>query len=262
MGNSVTKSTAQPYEIGHGSELRRVRGELARRTAELEHARAELKELASSVSHDLSQPLTTVAGFADLLSRRYEGQLDADGEEFIAFILKGVDRMQSMIEDLVCYLRAAENELPEAAVNLSQVLGLVVNSLADTIAEAGAAVTADPLPTVRGDAIQLRQVFRQLISNSLTYTNGAPPRIHISAVSDEDGVCVSVTDNGIGIDENQAPRAFELFQRFQSSPPGNGVGLAICRKIIERHGGRIWVESKDDGGSVFRFKLLDRSNST
>jgi light-regulated signal transduction histidine kinase (bacteriophytochrome) len=262
MGNRVAKVTGQPFEIGQGSDLRRVRAELERRTAELEHARAELKELAASVSHDLAQPLTTIAGFADLLSKRYEGQLDADADEFIAFILKGVGRMQSMIEDLVAYLRTTEDELPEAEVNLSQVLGSAVNSLATPIAEADASVVGEPLPTVRGDAIQLGQVFRHLISNSLAFINGEPPRIQITAESDEEGVCVSVADNGIGMDGNQAVRAFELFQRFQSSPPGNGVGLAICRKIIERHGGRIWVEQGDEGGSVVRFRIPDRGKVT
>jgi light-regulated signal transduction histidine kinase (bacteriophytochrome) len=262
MGNSVAKVTGQPFEIGKGSELRRVRTELEQRTAELEHARGELKELASSVSHDLAQPLTTIAGFADLLSKRYEGQLDADADEFIAFILKGVGRMQSMIEDLVAYLRTTESEFLEAEVNLSQVLGSTVNSLTTPIAEADASVVGEPLPNVRGDAIQLGQVFRNLISNSLAFINDEPPRIHISAESYEEGVCVSVADNGIGMDGNQAVRAFELFQRFQSSPPGNGVGLAICRKIIERHGGRIWVERRDEGGSVVRFRIPDRGRVT
>jgi signal transduction histidine kinase len=170
--------------------------------------------------------------------------------------------MQSMIEDLVCYLRITENELPETPVNLSQVLGSVANSLAERIAEADAALTAEPLPPARGDAFQLGQVFRHLISNSLEFTNGEPPRINIASVSDEEGVCISVADNGIGMDASQAVRAFELFQRFQSSPPGNGVGLAICKRIIERHGGRIWVEPKDEGGSVVRFRIPHRSSST
>jgi light-regulated signal transduction histidine kinase (bacteriophytochrome) len=262
MGNSFARVTAQPYEIGQGSELRRVRAELEQRTTELEHAQAELKELASSVSHDLSQPLTTIAGFADLLSKRYQGKLDPDADVFIASILKGVDRMQSMIEDLVSYQRTSEDGVPETTVNLSQVLGSAVDSLSETIADTDASLIGDPLPTVRGDATQLEQVFRQLISNSLAYGNDEPLRIHVSAESDEQGVCVSVADNGIGMDGDQATRAFELFQRFQSSPPGNGVGLTICRKIIERHGGRIWVEQRDEGGSVVRFRIPDRSSST
>jgi light-regulated signal transduction histidine kinase (bacteriophytochrome) len=261
MENSAAKVTAQPFEIGKGSELRRVRAELEQRTAELEHARAELKELAASVSHDLSQPLTTIAGFADLLSKRYEGQLDSDADEFIAFILKGVGRMHSMIEDLVSYLRTSEEELPESTVNLSQALGSAVNTLTEPIAKADASVVGEPLPTVRGDATQLGQVFRHLISNSLAFSNGEPPHVHISSESDEEGVCVSVADNGIGMDGTQAARAFDLFQRFQSSPPGNGVGLAICRKIIERHGGRIWVEQRDEGGTVVRFRIPARGES-
>jgi light-regulated signal transduction histidine kinase (bacteriophytochrome) len=262
MENGVARITGQPYQIGQGSELRRVKAELEQRTAELEHARAELKELASSVSHDLSQPLTTIAGFADLLSKRYEGQLDPDADEFIAFILKGVDRMHSMVEDLVSYLRTSEDELPDTLVNLSEILGSAVTSLAEPIAEADASVIGDPLPTVRGDAIQLGQVFRHLISNSLAFRNGEAPRVHILAETDEESVCVAVEDNGIGIDGNQAVRAFDLFQRFQSSPPGNGVGLAICRKIIERHGGRIWVEQRDEGGSVVRFRIPNGGKST
>lgn len=258
MANSVARVTAKPFEIGQGSELRRVRSELGQRNASLEHARAELKELASSVSHDLSQPLTTIAGFADLLAHRYQGRLDADADEFIGFILKGVDRMQSMIEDLALYLRTSEDELPRATVNCSQVLAPVMDSLAGLIADADAAVTAEPLPTVRGDAAQLGQLFHHLIANSLSYRGEEPPRIHISAERAEDGVCFSVEDNGVGIDGNQAERAFELFQRFQNSQPGNGVGLAICKKIIERHGGRIWVEQRDGGGSVFRFTVPDR----
>jgi light-regulated signal transduction histidine kinase (bacteriophytochrome) len=261
MGNSATPITTQPFEIGQGSELRRVRAELEQKTAELEHSRAELAELAASVSHDLAQPLTTIAGFTDLLGKRYEGKLDPDADEFIAYIVKGVNRMQSMIEDLVSYLRTAQDELPKTAVNCSQVLGSVVDSLAEPIAEADASLRADPLPTVRGDAVQLRLVFAHLLSNALKFRNGEPPRIHISSEPTEVGVCISVEDNGAGMEGIQTERAFDLFQRFQSSPPGNGVGLAICRKIIERHGGRIWAETRQEGGSVFSFTLPNRVES-
>jgi light-regulated signal transduction histidine kinase (bacteriophytochrome) len=257
MGNSA-RITTQPYEIGQGSELRRVRAELEQRTTALEHSRKQLKELASSVSHDLSQPLTTIAGFADLLARRYEGTLDSDGEEFLAFILKGVDRMQTMIEDLVSYLRTAEDEPPETTVDCSRLLSRVVDSLSEAIARADASLIAEPLPAVRGDAVQLGQVFQQLISNSLKFNDSESPQIFVSAETDDDGVCFSVADNGVGVEASQAERAFELFQRFESSRPGNGMGLAICRKIVERHGGRLWVEPNDEGGSIFRFTIPER----
>jgi light-regulated signal transduction histidine kinase (bacteriophytochrome) len=250
-------TTVERNRAGETPELREVQAQLERRTAELEQSRRAFEQLASTVSHDLSQPLTTIAGFADLLRRRYEGQLDSDADEFIAFILKGTDRMQAMIDDLVSYLRTAQEEPPATSVDCSRVLQTVIASLATPIEEKEAALTAEPLPVVRGDAHQLGQLFSNLISNALEFSNGTPPRVNISFERMQDGICFSVADNGIGIEAGQAKRAFELFQRLHSSDShtGNGVGLAICKKIVERHGGRIWVEPGSEGGSIFRFTL-------
>jgi light-regulated signal transduction histidine kinase (bacteriophytochrome) len=230
--------------------------ELERRTGELKRSARELEQLAHAVSHDLSQPLTSIAGFADLLSRRYRDRLDDDAEEFLDFILNAANRMRGMVDDLATYVRIGLQPPTEADVDPSRVVEAVLDSLGTEIAESQATISVDPLPMVRADPIQVGQLFLNLVSNALKFRGEAPPRIHISGQREQGEVRFSIADNGIGIETSCAERIFELFQRVHGSDrfPGNGTGLAVCKKIVESHGGRIWL-GLSEGGSRFEFTL-------
>jgi len=223
---------------------------------ELQTLKADLVQLTDAVCHDLSPPLTTIAGFAGLLAKRYSDELGSDGLDYIQFISTGTKRMQAMIEDLACYLRVGQEELPLAWVDCSRVVRSVVSSLDASLGDSGATVVVDELPPVQGDARELELLFRHLISNAIRFADAKPLRIEVSATHDQDGVWFSVIDNGQGVDPAFAERIFELFQRLHTlDVPGTGSGLAICKKIVERHGGRIWVEPAAGGGSDFRFTI-------
>ena len=231
--------------------LREVVADLARSNAELEH-------FAYVASHDLQEPLRMVASFTQLLARRYQGKLDQDADEFIGFAVDGARRMQELINDLLTYSRAGTQPLQLQAVDTSQLVDRVVSDLATAIAETGANVTQDALPTVLGDATQLRQVFQNLIANGIKFHRpDETPRVHISATQNHRAWTFSASDNGIGIDRQYQERIFTLFQRLHTRAdyPGTGIGLAICKKIVERHGGRICVESEPGRGTTFRFTL-------
>jgi PAS domain S-box-containing protein len=231
--------------------LHEVVADLARSNAELEH-------FAYVASHDLQEPLRMVASFTQLLARRYRGKLDEDADEFIGFAVDGARRMQELINDLLTYSRAGTQALQLQSVDTSQLVDRVVSDLASAIAEAGASVTRDTLPAVTGDATQLRQVFQNLIANGIKFhgPNGAP-RVHISATQKPGSWTFSVSDNGIGIEPQYQERIFALFQRLHTRAdyPGTGIGLAICKKIVERHRGQICVESDPGRGTTFRFTL-------
>jgi light-regulated signal transduction histidine kinase (bacteriophytochrome) len=219
-------------------------------------------QLAHVVAHDLAQPLTTIVGFSDLLARRYQGQIDSDADEFIGFIVAGAKRMQAMLDDLQTYLSISATEPPAAPVDCAKVVQAAVDSLATSMAESRATVTVGVLPHVRGDSVQMGQLFRQLLSNSLKFTGEHAPRINISASHQNGQVQFTVTDNGRGMEPAWAERAFELFEGLHapsSLEPGTGAGLAICRRIVERHGGQIWFEPGHESGSRFHFTIPDRS---
>ena len=233
---------------------------LEEHAAELERSNAELAQFAYVASHDLSEPLRMVSSYVQLLARRYSGRLDADADEFIAFAVDGADRMQSLINDLLTYSRVGRAERARGPVDCGEVLGGVLRSLAPMLEEAGAKVDAGNLPVVHGDATQLGQLFQNLVTNAVKYHRpGVAPFITVGAERDGRAWQVWVTDNGIGIEPRHAERIFSMFQRLhgREAYPGNGIGLAICRKIVELHGGRIWVESAPGGGSSFRFTLAD-----
>lgn len=242
-------------------DVRRLNAELERRveerTRELTRSNDELRQFAYVASHDLQEPLRTVASYAQLLAKRYRGKIDADADEFIRYMVEGVTRMHTLLNDMLAYSRVTETKdkvlLP---ASIDGVLNTAVLNLAATIKETAAEITHDPLPTVLGDEIQLTQVFQNLIGNAIKYRSDQAPRIHVSAEQDRDDWIFSVQDNGIGIDPQYGERIFGIFKRLHGRElPGTGMGLAICKRIIERHRGRIWVESQPGKGSTFRFTL-------
>jgi light-regulated signal transduction histidine kinase (bacteriophytochrome) len=220
-------------------------------------------QLAHVVSHDLAQPLTTIVGFADLLSRRYHEQIDRDADEFIAFIVGGAKRMQAMLEDLQTYLSISDSEPPAAPVDCDKVVQAAIDSLATAMASTRATVTVGALPHIRGDSAQIGQLFRELLSNSLKFKSDHTPRINISATREPGRVHFIVADNGRGLEPSWSERAFELFEGMHHAElePGTGAGLAICRRIAERHGGRIWFEPNRESGSRFNFTIADRAET-
>jgi signal transduction histidine kinase len=234
---------------------------LEAQAGELKRSNAELEKFAYVASHDLQEPLRTVASFVQLLSRRYHGRLGTDADEFIGYAVKGVRRMQALIQDLLAYSRVGRAADAFTAVDTEAALGEAVGNLATAIAECRASVTHDRLPTVVGDRAQLAQLFQNLVANAVKFHGEAPPRVHVSARRSGSVWRFSVEDNGIGIDPKYADRLFVLFQRLhpQEQYPGTGIGLAICKKIVERHGGRIWFEAAPGEGSTFHFTLGQRS---
>ena len=237
--------------------VRERTAELQRRTDELARSNAELEQFAYIASHDLQEPLRMVSSYVQLLERRYKSRLDEDADKFIAFATEGATRMQKLINDLLAYSRVGTRGKSFEAVDLEVVLAQVLENLHLAIKEKKAVVTHDPLPTVYGDSAQLTQVFQNLIDNAIKFRREEAPKVHISArISGDDCVC-SVQDNGIGIAPEYLDRLFLLFQRLHTRKeyPGTGLGLAICKRIVERHGGRIWVESRRGEGSTFYFTL-------
>jgi light-regulated signal transduction histidine kinase (bacteriophytochrome) len=229
---------------------------LERRAAELARSNADLEQFAYVASHDLSEPLRMIAGFVQLLSNRYKGQLDDDADEFIGYTVDGVERMQKLIDDLLAYSRVGRMT-DDRNVDLEAVLEGARTTLSAPIEESGAEIEAAPLPTVFGDPHELSQLMQNLLSNAIKFVPDGPPRISVSAERRNGMWELAIADNGIGIEPRHAERIFKMFQRLhgRDSYPGTGIGLAICKKIVERHGGAIDVEPRTDGGSVFRVTL-------
>jgi PAS domain S-box-containing protein len=229
--------------------------------ADLTRSNAELEQFAYVASHDLQEPLRMVASYTQLLARRYAGKLDQDADEFIGFAVDGARRMQELINDLLTYSRAGTRPLHLQPVDTGHLVDQVVSDFAVTIDDRSARVTRDELPTVHADAPQLRQVFQNLIANGLKFRrSGVPPHVHISARREGHGWTFATRDNGIGIEPQYIERIFVLFQRLHTRAdyPGTGIGLAICKKIVERHGGLIRVESVPEHGTTFSFTLPAR----
>jgi PAS domain S-box-containing protein len=238
-------------------DLKRSEEALRKITADLARSNADLEQFAYIASHDLQEPLRMVASFTQLLGQRYKGKLDADADEFIGFAVDGAHRMQALVNDLLSYSRVGTRGKELAAVDLEQVLQRVLTNLQIRLEESGGQVTHDPLPTVLGDETQLWQVLQNLVANALKFHGTEPPQVHVSAREMEGEWQFSVRDNGIGIEPQFAKRIFLVFQRLHSRAeyPGTGLGLAIAKKIIERHDGRIWMESEPGKGSTFYFSL-------
>lgn len=227
--------------------------------AELERSNRELQTFAFVASHDLQEPLRMVSSFTQLLAKRYQGKLGPDADEFIGFAVDGAKRMQQLILDLLAYSRVSSRAASFERTSAERALEAAVARLAAPIAEAGALVTHDPLPDVVAEPTQLGQLFQNLVGNAVKFRSAARPEVHVSARRDGAGWRFSVRDNGIGIAPQHADRIFVVFQRLHSKEefPGTGIGLAICKRIVERHGGRIWVESEPGRGATFHFVLPD-----
>ena len=242
------------------AEVIEMNKELTRYATELERSNQDLQQFAYVVSHDLQEPLRMVVSYLQLLELRYKGQLDMDADEFIGFAVDGASRMQTLLSDLLAYSRVGTQGKPFESTDCQIVLDQTLANLKVAIEESGAVVTCDGLPTVMADATQLGQVFQNLIGNAIKFRREELPRIHISTEKRGEEWMVSVRDNGIGIDPQYAERIFLIFQRLHTMEEysGTGVGLAICRRIVERHGGRIWVEPEQRKGATFYFTLPDR----
>jgi PAS domain S-box-containing protein len=226
---------------------------------ELNRSNEELGQFAYIASHDLQEPLRMVASYTQLLSRRYKGQLDADADEFIAFAVDGASRMHRLIEDLLSYSRVGTKETELSATSSESALSQALLNLRLSLDESGAEVTHDSLPNVMADEIQLVQLFQNLVGNAIKYQGNGTPRVHISAVRIAPRLWrFAVKDNGLGIDPQYFEKIFGMFQRLHRRDEfaGTGIGLAICKKIVERHGGTISVESQPGEGSTFRFALI------
>jgi light-regulated signal transduction histidine kinase (bacteriophytochrome) len=226
--------------------------------AELQRSNAELEQFAYVASHDLQEPLRKVASFCQLLQQRYGGQLDERADQYIGFAVDGARRMQDLINDLLAFSRVGRVGRPHAPVDCNALLERARADLATAIEESGAEVESGPLPTVEGDASLLRLVFQNLLGNAIKFRGEAAPRVRVDAERDDGQWRFSVGDNGIGIDPEYAERIFVIFQRLhpRSTYEGTGIGLAMCRKIVEYHGGRMWLDTSDgDSGSRFCFTL-------
>ena len=230
-------------------------------TEELARSNAELEQFAYVVSHDLQEPLRMVASYVQLLEVRYKDRLDSDAHDFIAFAVDGATRMKQMIADLLAYSRVGRLAKQFVPVACEAVLGQACADLQAAMAEAAAQVSQGPLPTVQGNAGQLTHLFQNLIGNAIKFRGREPPRIHVSAERNGQEWVFSVRDNGIGLDPQFADRIFLVFQRLHRHEdyPGTGIGLAIARKIVEHHGGRIWVESEPGKGATFHFTVPARA---
>jgi len=231
--------------------------ELDRHAKELARSNSELEQFAYVASHDLQEPLRMVASFTQLLGKRYGDKLDSDGRDFIHYAVDGANRMQNLISDLLSFSRIETQEKVFESTSCDFVLNRALGNLALTIEESDAEITWGALPQVMGDAKQLSQVFQNLIANAIKFRGDKPPKVEIQAEADADNWKISVRDNGIGISPEQASRIFVIFQRLHTRTeyPGTGIGLSICKKIVERHGGRIWMEGSPGEGSAFFFTL-------
>jgi PAS domain S-box-containing protein len=239
------------------TERERVQQELTSKLEELARSNAELEQFAYVASHDLQEPLRMVASYTQLLAKRYEDKLDAEAEEFIGFAVDGARRMQQLIEDLLSYSRLTTRGKALTRTESETACKSAIGNLQESIKDSNAMVSVGALPAVRADASQLAALFQNLIGNAIKYRNERRPEIHIEARRRGNEWVFSVQDNGIGIEPQYFERIFQMFQRLHSRKnyPGTGIGLAICKKIVERHGGRIWLESQPGQGSTFLFTI-------
>ena len=235
-----------------------IRALLRARQAEEELAKSneQLRRFAFVVSHELQEPLRMVKSYTQLLAKRYQGQFDSQADEYISYVVEGTGRMEKFIRDMLSYSQSAEGQLDMVEAPLKVALDMALLELDAAVRESDASITLDALPTVRMDAMRLSQVFRNLIGNAIKYRSSDAPRIHVSAMGRDSEWVVSIADNGMGIDPRYADTVFVLFKRLHGrEKSGSGVGLAVCKEIIEHHGGRIWFDSVPGRGSTFHFTL-------
>ena len=247
------------------SVRKKAEADLLRNVEELNRSNEELEQFAYIASHDLQEPLRMVASYTQLIARRYKGKLDADADEFIFYAVDGANRMQRLIQDLLAYSRIGTQGKKLLNISSEEALQQSLINLSSTIEKSGALVTHGPLPAVAADESQLVQLFQNLVGNAIKYQRDAVPRVHISAAKDgEKKWLFSVQDNGLGIEPQYFEKIFGMFQRLHKREEydGTGIGLAICKKIVERHGGDISVESETGQGSTFRFALTGSKTET
>jgi PAS domain S-box-containing protein len=240
------------------TERKRIEAELIDRAQALERSNADLEQFAYVASHDLQAPLRVVAGFVDLLRRRYRDQLDSDADKFIDYAVDGVERMQRLIDDLLAYSRLRiDGEKDLKPVDFNDTVEDVLADLREEISESDARVSVGDLPTVKAEPSQIGQVFQNLISNAVKFSNTEAPEVEVSAERENGMWRIDIADNGIGIDPQHRERVFEMFQRLHTPDefPGTGIGLAICKRIVEHHGGHISADSGPGGGTVMSFTL-------
>ena len=238
-------------------ERKRAQDELAKKVDELARSNRDLEQFAYVSSHDLQEPLRMVSAYTQLLGERYRGQLDEKADKYIGYAVEGALRMQALIEDLLAFSRVGRNGGEHKAINCNAAVDEALRNLALTVQESGVIVTRGKLPSVHADHFQLVQLFQNLIGNAIKFRKSHAPTIKISAERVNDDWQLAVKDNGIGISPEYQEQIFVIFQRLHTRDEysGNGVGLAICKKIVEQHGGKIWVESRPGSGSTFLFTL-------
>lgn len=239
-------------------ELRRqAERNLAQKVDELARSNADLEQFAYVASHDLQEPLRMVAAYTQLLSERYRGKLDETADKFIGYASEGALRMQVLIQDLLAFSRIGRKEGAYASVDCNAVMEEVRQALASAIQESGAVITYADLPAIWADHTQMAQIFQNLIGNAIKFRGTGAPVISVQAEKEDRHWVFSVKDNGIGIAPEYTENIFVVFQRLHARTeyPGNGIGLAICKKIVERYGGKIWVESQPGAGSTFKFTI-------
>ena len=250
----ITSSVSVQRDI---TERLQAEKALKRKTEELARSNSDLEQFASIVSHDLQEPLRMVSGYCQLLSKRYKNKLDKDADEFIGYAVDGAKRMQSLINSLLMYSRLGRQDNPFESIDLMAILKQTITNLQKVIEKNNAVVTYDTLPIVMSNSSQLIQLFQNLIGNAIKFRSQDSPEIHISAQLRDNEWLFSVKDNSIGIDSQYVERIFMIFQRLNSRSeyPGSGIGLSICKRIVERHGGRIWLKSQPGKGSIFYFTI-------
>lgn len=239
------------------SERKKAQEELKRYMAELERSNSELQQFAHIASHDLQEPLRMISSYVQLLKRRYKDKIDTKADRYINHVVDGTHRLQMLINDLLTYSRVGKGSKELELTDCSAVFDKTIVNLRKAIDESGAQVSHGALPTMKADALQLGQLFQNLIGNAIKFRNNKPPEINVSAVNKGDEWLFAIRDNGIGIDPKHFERIFSVFQRLHSKAEysGTGIGLAICKKVVERHGGRIWVESEPGKGTTFYFTI-------
>ncbi|MFW9972200.1 MAG: ATP-binding protein [Candidatus Odinarchaeota archaeon] len=227
---------------------------------DLRRSNEDLQQFAYVASHDLQEPLRAIVSFSQLLEDRYKNKMDKDGAEFIDFITDGAKKMNTLIKDLLSYSRITTHTMPSKIYNLEIIIKEALYNLQESIKESGAVITYDIMPILKVDKTQFIQLFQNLLSNSIKFRRQEPPKIHIGVKNVNDEWLFSIKDNGIGIDSKFFDKLFNIFYRLHTKEeyPGTGIGLPICKKIVQRYGGKIWVESEIGKGSTFFFTIIPK----
>jgi len=250
--NAIEKASLQ-------DKIRRQQEQLKHHAEELQRSNEKLQQFAYVASHDLQEPLRSVSSFCNLLQEQYQGQLDERADRWMSKIVRGSERMKTMVQDLLVYSRVESRGRDFERIDCEQIFANVKIDLATAIRKSAATVTCGRLPTVMADQSQFTQLLQNLIGNAIKYRGDEPPRVHVQAERDDGMWVFSVKDNGIGIDPEYFSKVFQMFKRLHTRDeyPGTGIGLSLCQRIVHRHGGKIWVESEAGSGSTFYFTIPD-----